>query len=90
MLLEIKDINIDINKFNRLLRRYRNKNIYVMSFHNSILNKLNKSPHNYKIGLLNYVLNNEEEYNYDFIGLLNKLTTKKEINSYFKNNKSYA
>ena len=87
ILLEIKDIHIDVNKFNKILKKYKDKNIYVMSFHNNIINKLHESPHNYKIGLLNYVLNNEEEFNYDFVGLLNNLTDKEEIDSYLNNEK---
>lgn len=87
MLIEIKDLNIDINKFNKILKRYKNKNIYVMSFHNSILNKLYYKPHNYKLGLLDYVLNKEENYKYDFVCLLNNLTSKDKVKLYLKNNK---
>lgn len=86
ILLEIKDMDIDINKFNKILRKYKNKNIYIMSFHNKVISKLNKTNHCYKLGVLNYVLNSQDDYNYDFIGLLNNLATKKQIDEYLKDN----
>ena len=57
-----------------------------MSFHNEVINKLNKFKRNYKLGILNYVLNTEEKYPYDFICLLNDLTTNTLINNYHKLN----
>lgn len=86
ILLEIKDVDIDIKRFNKLLRKYKNKNIYVMSFHNRIINKLSKTEHSYKLGLLNYILNNQDDYNYDFIGLLNNIVTNNQINEYLNKN----
>lgn len=68
ILIEIKDVNIDIVRFSKLLAKYQDKNIYVMSFFNSVIKKL-KSP-SFKIGILNYVLNSKAEYTYDFIGIL--------------------
>lgn len=68
ILIEIKDVNIDIVRFSKLLAKYQDKNIYVMSFFNSVIKKL-KSP-SFKIGILNYILNSKAEYTYDFIGIL--------------------
>lgn len=68
ILIDIKDINIDTDKLSKLLHKYNKKKIYVMSFFNSIIKKFNNPK--FKIGLLNYVLNSNKEYNYNFIGLL--------------------
>lgn len=67
-LVEIKDINIDIDKLTKLLNKYKKKKIYVMSFFNSVIRKIKNN--NFKIGVLNYILNSTSEYNYDFMGVL--------------------
>ena len=79
ILIEIKDINIDINQFTKLLNKYQNKKIYVMSFFNSVIRKF-KNP-TFKVGVLNYLLNSTAEYPYDFIGILYDVATKHMINS---------
>lgn len=68
ILIDIKDINIDIDKFRELLNKYKTKNIYVMSFFNSIIKKF--SQETFKYGILNYVLNSTSEYHGSFIGIL--------------------
>lgn len=68
ILIEIKDINIDSNKFIKLLNKYKNKNLYVMSFFNSVIKKLQNNF--FKVGVLNYILNSTSTYSYDFIGIL--------------------
>ncbi len=68
ILIEIKDINIDIAKFTKLLNKYKNRNIYVMSFFNSVIRKFKDVS--FKVGVLNYVLNSTSTYNYDFMGIL--------------------
>lgn len=68
ILIEIKDINIDIKKFSKLLTKYKDKNIYVMSFFNSVIRKFHDRT--FKIGVLNYVLNSTSVYPYDFIGIM--------------------
>ena len=79
ILIEIKDINIDINQFTKLLNKYKDKKIYVMSFFNSVIRKF-KNP-TFKVGVLNYLLNSTAEYPYDFIGILYDVATKHMINS---------
>lgn len=79
ILIEIKDINIDIEKFTKLLNKYKNKNIYVMSFFNSVISKFQNVS--FKIGVLNYVLNSTSTYNYDFIGILYNIANKHMIDS---------
>ena len=84
ILIEIKDINIDINKFTNLLTKYKKKNIYVMSFFNSIIKKFNDTS--FKVGLLNYVLNSTSNYTYNFIGILYDVATIKMIDVFNKLN----
>ena len=79
ILIEIKDINLDINQFTKLLNKYQDKKIYVMSFFNSVIRKF-KNP-TFKVGVLNYLLNSTAEYPYDFIGILYDVATKHMINS---------
>ena len=82
ILVEIKDIFINYKNFVKLINHYPDKNIYIMSFHNKVIAKLKKYNLNAKLGILNYILNSEEDYNYDFICLLNNLTTDEIINCY--------
>ena len=84
ILIDIKDIKIDIKKLTKLLNIYKDKNIYVMSFFNSVLKKF-KNP-NFKIGLLNYILNSTSTYSYDFIGILYDVANKHMINTLNKMN----
>lgn len=83
MLIEIKDAVISYKAFLKIVKRYKNKNVYIMSFHNKVIHKLKEYEVPAKIGVLNYVFNSEEDYSYDFIGLLSNLTTPK-IKDYFK------
>jgi glycerophosphoryl diester phosphodiesterase len=82
MLVEIKTSNPDYSKLSKILNSYPNKNIYVMSFHNHVIKNLKKYQKNYKLGILNYIINSEEKYEYDFICLLNDLVDNKIINYY--------
>ena len=84
ILIEIKDINIDIDKLSKLLNKYQDKKIYVMSFFNSVIRQFKNQK--FKIGILNYVLNSTIEYTYDFIGILYNVATEYMINSFQKLN----
>ena len=84
ILIEIKDININIEKLTKLLNKYKNKKIYVMSFFNSVIKKF-KNP-TFKVGVLNYILNSTSEYTYDFIGILYDVATNHMIESLQKMN----
>ncbi len=84
ILIEIKDINIDVIKFSKLLNKYKDKKIYVMSFFNSVIAKFSNIK--FKVGVLNYILNSTNDYKYDFIGLLYDVTTPLMI-SYFQDKK---
>jgi len=86
-LLEIKESNIDISKFLQLLSKYNAENIYVMSFFNKVIQKIAKEQPKIKIGVLNYVLNSEEDYQYyNFICLLEGILSPSLI-KYFKEKK---
>lgn len=80
ILIEIKDINLDIDKFTKLLNKYKNQKIYVMSFFNSVIRKFKNLT--FKVGVLNYVFNSTTEYPYNFIGILYDIATEHMINSF--------
>lgn len=81
-LIEIKNINNLYKELINILNKYKNKNIYVMSFSNKIINKLDINNRNYKIGILNYVLNTDKNSNnLDFICILSSLLNDSIINT---------
>lgn len=84
ILIEIKDNTICYDKLSKILNAFSDKKIYVMSFHNKVIAELKKRGFKQKLGILNYVFNSEEEYSYDFICLLNNLTTQKLVEEYHK------
>ncbi len=80
-LIELKNIS-SFPKFIKLLTKYQNKNIYVMSFSNSLIDKINVENKTYKVGILNYVLNtNKEKKPLQFVAILNSLLTKKMVDT---------
>lgn len=85
-LVEIKDASINYRRFVKLINQYSDKKIYIMSFHNKVIQKLKQYHIKAKLGILNYILNTEEDYDYDFICLLNNLTTENLIERYQKKN----
>lgn len=88
MILEIKEINCDINRLSIILQKYDYQNIYVMSFYNKIINNLSLKNLKIKVGVLNYVLNSENDYqNYDFICLLENIMTPNLENYFTHQNK---
>ena len=82
-LLEIKDFHINIDSFLTLLSKYP-RMIYLMSFDNKVIEKIDKKNVPYKLGVLNYVLNSNDNYNYDFICLLDIIATNKIIDNFKK------
>ena len=87
ILIEIKEANINVKKFVRLISKYREKNIYVMSFHKSIIHKLKEEKIPCKLGVLNYVLNSETSYqDYDFICILESIMTPNLETYFYKKN----
>jgi len=86
-LLEIKEVNLDVDAFLKALEPFKNKNIYVMSFHNSVMKKLAQKTSLYKLGVLNYVFNSEEDYHdYDFICILSGIATDKLVDYFVQKN----
>lgn len=82
-LIEIKNSHISYANFIKIIKRFPNQNIYIMSFHNKVIHKLKEYNIKVKLGVLNYVFNSEEQYQLDFICLLNNLATGKMVD-YFK------
>ena len=85
ILHEIKDLDIDVKKFIKLINKY-NKNIMIMSFDVNVIKKIKKITNKYKLGVLNYVLNSDSDYNFDFICLLDIIATDYVIESFKKRN----
>ncbi len=85
IMLEIKDFYMNVKKFIKLLNKY-NRNIYIMSFDTKVVERINKLKTYYKLGVLNYILNSDSEYNYDFICLLDIVASNKVISSFKKRN----
>ena len=85
IMLEIKDFYMNVKKFIKLLNKY-NRNIYIMSFDTKVIEKINKLKTSYKLGVLNYILNSDSDYNYDFICLLDIVASNKVISSFKKRN----
>ena len=68
--IEIKDFCIDLGELTRLLSKTK-LNIYLMSFDNNIIKKVSTYKRKFKVGILNYYLNSDDNYRYlDFICLL--------------------
>lgn len=87
IMIELKDTSMDLQSLAKLLNKYKNKNLYIMSFSNKILKKLQLYIKNIKIGSLNYVLNSENDYSdYNFICIINSVLTKELINYFLAKN----
>ena len=69
ILLEIKDFNMDVKKFIKLIDKYK-RNVMIMSFSTLVINKIKTLNTKYKLGVLNYIINSDSNYDYDFICLL--------------------
>lgn len=93
LLVEIKNIKGNINKFVELLNKYNNKNIYVMSFNSKLMNKISNMDISFKTGVLNYILNTMDMTKLDFICMLDTLLNEDLISivkSYNKEVMSYG
>ena len=87
IMIEIKDPNMDIEALRKLLEKYQNKKIYLMSFYNNVIKEFLKLSHTCKCGILNYGFNHEYSYNeYDFICILDFSLTDNII-EYFRRRK---
>ena len=87
ILIEIKDYNMNLENLVFLLNKYSYKNIYVCSFSSKVINKLLNYKPSFKVGVLNFVINSDKNYDkYDFVGLYKNILTN-ELTSYFINRK---
>lgn len=85
ILLEIKDFNMDVKKLIKLLNKYK-RNIMLMSFDTNIIKKIKTLNTKYKLGVLNYIINSDSDYDFDFICLLDIISNNFIINSFKKRN----
>ena len=85
-LIEIKDAQIPYTNLLKIINKYQDKNLYITSFHNKVIEQLKEKKIPAKLGILNYIVNSKEEYPYDFICLLNSLTTLRLVEEYQKRN----
>lgn len=85
ILLEIKDFNMDVKKFLKVIGKYK-RNIYIMSFDTKVIEKIRNITNKYKLGVLNYILNSDSNYDFDFICLLDVISTEVVIKSFEKRN----
>ena len=58
----------------------------IMSFDVNVIKRVKKITNRYKLGVLNYVLNSDSDYNFDFICLLDIIATDYVIESFKKRN----
>lgn len=85
LLLEIKDFNMDVKRFLKVLNSYR-RNIMLMSFDTKVITSIKNITSKYKVGVLNYILNSDSDYHFDFICLLDVISTDLVIESFKKRN----
>ena len=83
ILLEIKDFNINVNKLIKLIDKY-NSNVYIMSFDNRVIKRIKNITNKYKLGVLNYILNSESNYDLDFICILDVINSEVIMDSFKK------
>ena len=57
-----------------------------MSFNERIIRELRSINKEYKYGVLNYILNSDNNYNYDFICLIDSIAKRSVIDSFQKRN----
>lgn len=85
ILLEIKDFSLNINKLINILNKYQ-RNVYLMSFSSKLMAKFQKKKVKYPLGVLNYVLNSDSQYDLDFICLLDCIASSSIIKNFQKRN----
>ena len=85
ILLEIKDFNMDVKKFIKLIDKYK-RNVMIMSFSTLVINKIKTLNTKYKLGVLNYIINSDSNYDFDFICLLDIISNNFVIDSFKKRN----
>ena len=87
IMIEIKDYDMNLDNLVKLLNKYKNKNIYVVSFSKKVIKKLMKYKRNFKLGVFNIVINSDKSYdNYDFIGIYKNILTNELARYFIKRN----
>ena len=85
ILLEIKDFNMNVNKFLKVLNKYK-RIIWLMSFDSKVIRRIRSISPKYKVGVLNYILNSDAVYDFDFICLLDVISNNLIVESFKKRN----
>ncbi len=88
IVIDVKYPFIDIDALHEKLAKHHDKKIYVISFYDNVIKKLFAKKREYKVGILNYVLNTaDHHFSYDFVCLLLNLTSDSLIERFKKLNK---
>ena len=69
ILIEIKNFDMNLDNLVKIINKYKNKKIYIMSFSKNVIKKLRKYNLKCKLGYLNFILNSDIDDQYDFIVL---------------------
>lgn len=85
ILLEIKDFNMDVKRFIKLIDKYK-RNVMIMSFCTLVISKIKTLNTKYKLGVLNYIINSDSNYDFDFICLLDIISNNFVIDKLKKRN----
>ncbi len=85
ILLELKDFDMNLDNFLKVINKYK-RNIYIMSFSTKIIEDLRRITNKHKVGVLNYVLNSDSNYNFDFICLLDIIASNVVCEKFKKRN----
>lgn len=80
-LVEIKYIDDKLDDLVDILNKYSNKKIYVTSFNTKLIENISHYKRNFKVGILNYVLNSTDVNYLDFICILDTLLNDQMINT---------
>lgn len=84
--IEIKDFSMNLEELTRLLNKAK-LDIYLMSFDNGVIKKISTFKRNFKVGILNYYINSDDNYRYlDFICLLYLGINEKTIKNFEEQN----
>ena len=84
IMLDIKDPFLNIELFKHELLNSK-LNLYIISFYDNVIKKLNTINKNYKLGVLNYILNTtDQEFELDFLCIMGIVLNKNIINKFIK------
>ena len=86
ILIEIKNFDMNLDNLVKIINKYKNKKIYIMSFSKNVIKKLRKYNLKCKLGYLNFVLNSDDDDQYDFIVLYKNILNDSIISRFKEKN----